>query len=247
MTADRERVLDTARKLLRLKDRAGTPHEALAATRALSKLLDKYRIAVTDLELSGTQSPEALRAEEDRPLYEFKRVKPWKRDLGLVIAKHFGCAYWQRTRKYRRGTSEHSMCLCGRPSDIQLVRSMYTWLTVEIAHLSVTHCRGQGARYTHGWKQGFVAGVGHQLAETRQELKGETGTAMVLYGRQEQAKQFLHDLFDGLGKITWKSKVRPERAAYFAGLEQGAAMPLAPRLQEPKPESAQLSLLEPEP
>lgn len=245
MTEPRESAIDTARKLLRLKDRAGTPAEALAAARALSKLLDKHRIAVTELEMDGSQDAEPFEAAKDDPLYEFKRVQPWKRDLGSVLAKHFGCAYWQRTRKFHTGqTSEHAMCLCGRPSDIALVRGMYTWLTGEIAQLSVTHCRGEGARYSNSWRKGFVTGVDIQLTATRDELQAKTTAAMVLYGREEQAQKYLQSVFEQMGTITWKSSVRADRTAYFAGLRVGKTSPLGPRLQGAEAEPDQLPLLD---
>lgn len=244
MTQDRDNVLSKARKLLRLKERAGTTAEALAAARALAKLLDKHRIEVTELELSAVQQPESFVANKDEPLYEYRRVTTWRRELGFALCKHFGVALWQRTAVYHgERSSDHSMCMCGRPSDIELVRAMYDWLTSEIEALAVSACAGMGRGYANSWRRGFAHGVHKQLEDLRSELSEAHAGAMILYGREEAAKSYLDALLapkkPGEMKpaiIRWRDRSSIDQYGFASGFVRGQSHHLGEHLDAAEPE-----------
>lgn len=238
MDEKRDGILSKARKLLRLKERAGTKAEALAAARALARLLDKHRIEVAELEVADRQAPEGFTANKTQPLYEYKRVTPWRRELGFALCKHFGVALWQRTKLHRKGVpSDHSMCMCGRPSDIELVRSMYNWLTSEIECLSVGACSGMSRSYANSWRRGFAYGVHKQLEDLRSELSEEHPSAMVLYSRQDDARQFLDALLEPKGPgdrkpatIRWRDRGAHDAYGFASGYMRGKQHHLGERL-----------------
>lgn len=228
----RSHAIETARKLLRLRDRAGTPAEAQAAAHALARLLDRHRIAVAELEAGGSQPAEPFVADKGRPLYEYRRVTVWRRDLGLVLCEHFGVACWVRARQRPGHARECAMHLCGRPSDIELVRGLYTWLGAEIVRLGECYCSRRGVRFRSSWQRGFVAGVEQQLRSAREQAKAESSFAMVLYSRGEDARRYMESLLE-LQKTCWRSRADTHQLAYLDGLEQGSAIHLGERIAEP--------------
>ena len=60
-------VLEKAKKLLALRDRAGTRGEAEAAARALAKMLDKHRITMAELQ-AHDGNVESIVADQETPL-----------------------------------------------------------------------------------------------------------------------------------------------------------------------------------
>lgn len=245
MDNERDNVLSKARKLLRLKERAGTQSEALAAARALAKLLDKHRIAVTELELSSGKTNEPFVANKQEPLYAYRRVTPWRRELGFALCNHFGVALWQRTTVYRDSEpSERSLCMCGRASDIELVRAMYSWLTQEIECLAVAECSGMGRGYSNSWKRGFAFGVNKQLESLREELSEAHCSAMVLYGRGDAAKLYLDALLEPKqpgdrkpGVVRWRDRGSHDAYGFASGFLRGKRHHLGEHLAAADPDA----------
>lgn len=229
----RESIVEKAKKLIQLQERAGTPGEALAAAKALAGLLDKHRIALAELESAGAADPEAFVLHRDEPLYAFQRVQVWRRDLCYVLGEHYGVATWQRTRKFRDGRpSDHFICACGRRTDIELLRSMYVWLGAEIERLSASECQGLGGRYANSWRLGFVAGVQQQLRGLREQNCEASTTAMVVYGRSEQALDYLRSQLEKLGTVKYRHRGGHDRWAFQSGFVRGWQQHLGPHLPE---------------
>jgi hypothetical protein len=234
---DRQGAVEKARKLLRLKERAGSEFEAIAAARALAALLDKHRIAIAELEASGQRLPEPFAADPDRPLYAFIRSRPWRRELCFALGDHFGVALWRRTRIWKGGDREHGICMCGRPSDIELLRDMYEWLCSEIVSLSAEQCAGRGPAYANSWRRGFVHGVHKQLASLRDATRECSCVAIELYGRLDKAREYLEALCEG--HVRKRSDSPMNYPAYREGFARGALHHLGPRFgPEPEPPNA---------
>lgn len=236
---DNEHAIDKARKLLRLRDRAGTPAEAAAAAKALAKMLDKHRLDIAELEAEGKQLPEGFMADEKRPLASWKRIEPWRRDLALVLAEHFGVCCWQQGFRRPGQCMHHQLCLCGRPSDVQLVRGMYHWLGAELTRLCIIYCRGKGRRYARSWRDGFVTGIERQLRAARAEVAETDSRAIVLYDRAREARDYLQEMFGKLKTHKWSSKNAVDREGYFHGRDRGEAIHLGDRIGEPSQQELQ--------
>lgn len=226
-------VIDKARKLLQLRERAASAGEAAAAAKALAKLLDKHRLDVAELELDSKQQPEGIVADDKRPLASWKRIEPWRRDLALVLAEHFGVCCWQQGLRRPGQAIEHHLCLCGRSSDVELVRGMYHWLGAELVRLCASACHSKGARYARSWRDGFVTGISRQLHAARGEIAQTNTQAIVLYDRAREAREHLLGLFGKLKPVQWSAHNEVDRQAYFQGRDRGDALHLGERIDSP--------------
>jgi len=222
-------VLDKARKLLNLKERAATEGEALAAAKALAKLVDKHRIEIAKLESAGFQNDEVIALEEDEPLMVYKRKTTWKNDLALTLCDHYGVVFMRRSRV----GGKKKILLAGRKTDIEMVRYMFNWLSSEIERL--TRASGAEGRVAiNSWRIGFVRGLQIQLEEARKEALSDepASVALVLRCRKKEADRWLTK---HLGKElpTIKTQdVSVDPVWYEAGKKKGKVQHLGKSLEE---------------
>ena len=199
-------VIEKARRLLQLRERAATPGEAQAAARALAKMLDKHRISIAELEMQGNREVEPLLADVDDPLICYNRLAAWKNRLIHVLCKHYGVACWRRGkirgRAYDgRRKMAYAMHLCGRKSDMDMVRHMLAWLSTEVERLSRQECEGLGTVSHNSWRRGFVDGLDKQLRMARDDVaEHSSDAALVLRKRLDDANDFLDRAIEDLKK-----------------------------------------------
>lgn len=229
-------VIEKARKLLQLRDRAATPGEAQAAARALAKMLDKHRISIAELEMRGDQDAEPMSVDEQEPLLSYRRLPIWKKNLIRSLCEHYGVACW-RVGKWNsydgrgRRRMDYAMHLCGRKSDMDMVRYMLAWLSTEIGHLSRQECAGMGSISHSSWRRGFVTGLTRQLQMARDDVAtANSDAALVLRKRHDDARDFLRKMID-LTKVK-KSyhHIYHDPAAHAAGKRRGEAQHLGDKL-----------------
>jgi hypothetical protein len=230
-------VIEKARRLLQLRDRAATPGEAQAAARALAKMLDKHRISIAELEMRGDQDAEPMAVDEREPLLKYTRLPLWKKDLIHALCKHYGVACWRNgkvqgyTLRGHRKVS-YAMHLCGRKSDMDMVRYMLAWLSTETENLSRQECEGLGSVSHNSWRRGFVKGIKKQLQMARDDVASTSSdAALVLRKRRDDASDFLHKMVDLTGKPK-KSyhRLYHDPDAHAAGVRRGQAQHLGDRL-----------------
>lgn len=230
-------VIDKARRLLQLRDRAATPGEAQAAARALAKMLDKHRISIAELEMRGDQDAEPMSADKQEPLLRYKRLPLWKKDLVRALCEHYGVACWRngRVRGYdhhgRRRVS-YAMHMCGRKSDMDMVRYMFAWLSAETECLSRQECAGLGSVSHNSWRRGFVAGIKKQLRMARDDVAEQNSdAALVLRRRRDDASDVMRKLIDLAGKPrTSYHYLYNDPVAHAAGVRRGEAQHLGDSL-----------------
>lgn len=231
-------ILDRARKLLRLRERAATPGEAQAAARALAKLLDKHRITIASLEMSGAADAQSMFADKTDPLLTFTRLPGWKSHLIKLLCRHYGVAYWRR--KSTRGADgrgrqlySYAIHLCGREDDVAVVRQMFAWLSVEATRLSHGECEGRGAPSHNSWRRGFVAGIGRQLTGARAEVSTlHADAAMALRNRYDDAREFMRESVEGLRFATRRRKWWHDKHAHAAGKQRGESQHLGDKISD---------------
>jgi len=228
-------VIKKARDLLRLREQAATPGEAQAAARALAKMLDKHRLSIAELEMRGDQDSEDMVADTDEPLLSCSRLAGWKKGLIRILCSHYGVALWRRSyHSWSRGKRKltQAMHMCGRPSDMTMVRYMLGWLSAEIERLSRQECAGMGVISHNSWRRGFVTGLGKQLRMARDDVaENNSEAALVLRKRQDDAQDFLHRAIEGLGKGRRNyHRVYHDPLAYADGKRRGEAQHLGDKL-----------------
>ena len=220
-------VIDKARKLLALRDRAGTPAEAAAAARALAKLIDKHRIGIAELE-AKSETKEQCAIDRSEPLLQWRRLERHRRSLCSALCEHYGVAWWQSTvavgRNGRGNIYHRAVHLCGRPSDIAIVRYMYTWLSVEVERLGNKKRRAIDRK---SFKLGIVLGIQRQLRELRCEVEQEHGLVL-----SDRAGDALAALRRAIKLSTLRSSsTMVSRQAYDDGFRAGKNLHLGERLE----------------
>jgi hypothetical protein len=138
-----EDIRQKIRSLKELERRAGTQGEAEAAARAAAALLEKYRLSEAEVEAAGAEPNEACTID-DEGVYSYRRAERWRVDLLNVVSDNYGVACYRETKFGARADKpkgrarigfDYKMCLVGRPSDILIVRYLYSWLSVEAVRL----------------------------------------------------------------------------------------------------------------
>ncbi len=226
-------IIEKAKKLLALRDRAATQGEAEAAARALAKMLDKHRITMAEIATQKGDT-ETIVADTRTPLIEWRRAVSWRRALVKALCAHYGVASWRAKTfvgfsRGRRRRYKYAMHLCGRPSDVALVRYLFAWLSAELARISDNVCSGRGHSFKNSWMLGFVEGINQQLNAAREEVAKEMGeSALALLDRQQEAHVALEQQVEGL--TTLRYSMRIDGAAHAAGKKRGKAHHLGDKL-----------------
>lgn len=216
-------IIQKAKKLIALRDRAGTPDEAKAAARALAGLLEKHRISLTELE-SGGAPKERIIADTAESIISWLRGTAWRRELLDRLCEHYGVAnwFWQKHAGFTRAGNhrwEKAFHLCGRPSDIAMVRYMFAWLSNETVRLGKNECAGRGRSFSNGWMLGFVDGIAKQLNAVREEVNVDEETALALRDRFKESEEEMYKQVEGLKLHSRSIKFDP--VAHVSGRRRG--------------------------
>ncbi len=162
-------IIDRVRKLLTLAERSGSPAEAaLAATRA-RELITEHRLVEADLSiLGGEDLPEERVIEEQiEGSYGRRKAQQWRVTLAGALAASFKCRIY-----YFSGTGR--IQAIGRESDVQTLRYVQGYLTLEIQRLTEEawaevkeRCAGgelpQPTRWRNSFRLGAVQAVREKL------------------------------------------------------------------------------------
>jgi hypothetical protein len=226
-------VIDKVKKLLALS-KSSNANEAAAAAAAANKLIDQHRLAESELETSDDLHEDIF--EDSDPLYESGRLTQWKSSLACHLAKHYGCAIYNN-----KGYRKNNYKLVGRKSDIEVVRYMFTWLSLEIDRLSDDASRGRGFDrsagkiFSNSFCSGTVAGISSQLESSRKEVaQAASSVAMVrLNQRLSEAMSFMNGNHK-LKKSNSFSGGYLDRNAYEAGKVRGQSIHLGAGLNAAK-------------
>jgi hypothetical protein len=237
-----DHVVETCHRLLALQKRAATPGEAQAAAGALARLIERHRLTMAEIEgVGGAGGPVLMPS----PIYECKRTEPWRRQLIGGLCRHFGVAAWSDVRRVRTSIGRPRVMstkvyLCGRPSDVECVRSMYAWLSVEAERLGLcavpdgTNRRRSRSR-RRSWLIGFANGIYAQFNSAKTEAcaaPGVSSKAIVrLDSRYDEAFAAIEAAFRDVKDAPMRAAT-VETSAFLAGVEAGEAIHLGPRLGE---------------
>ena len=226
-------ILDKIRQL-RALSKSSDINEATAAAAAADRMISKYRISEAEIAIANRTAD--LPAEEDSfVVYETARTIKWKQGLAMMLSNHYGCAIWNDcvfggSDGGRRVTR---LRLVGLQSDMEIVRYMFAWLTLEIERLSKSHCLGRGHVYAQSYCEGAVNGIRIQLNKVKQEEKeaasksAQTTTALAcLDGRLNKAEMALHSLHTNLKTVKTYSHRQFDSTAYKVGEEIGKSIHL---------------------
>lgn len=229
MTID-SNILDRISALFALAENNNNPHESASAAAMAQSMLTQHRLSRADL---AQNSPEKSEKPEIAAgaLFVGKRISDWKKDLASAVCVANGVKlYYQRARadnkSYLRKEYLQSIIMVGMPSDIEIVRYFYDYLTNEIERLTkiaMVNKKISGKRGGNGFKIGAGSTVGYRLWEAYQDTRKEvqdaaksTCTALVaLDSAQEKVNEFYSTIKLG------KGKARPVKSVNMSALSLG--------------------------
>lgn len=212
------------KNLLHLAKNAATDGEAAAAAAQAAKIAEKYRIEIATLDGIGEVEERTVKAED--PLFSAMNNIHWKVDLASYICMYNGCKMliWSTYKKDSFGETKRikEYLLFGKPSDIQVVRYLFAYLSVELIRLSKQVSKGKGKSFSNSYLRGAVQGVKEQLKTAQQEAReGISTTALVkIDKRLADAKAEMNRLFSNNKKIT-STGVINDANAYNRGMADG--------------------------
>jgi hypothetical protein len=169
-------AIEKVRKLLRLAKSNNEHEAALAASRA-QDIVDRFKIETINLSLEQptTAPDEPIRDFGFDPIDEDERRITWKIRLAATLAQQNQCKAY---------TSGGATCLIGRPTDVEMLRELYFWLSMQVEKLLIRECRGCTQNYRVNFAVGVVDTIRKRLKqqriETIAELKVENPLAIVL-------------------------------------------------------------------
>jgi len=216
-----DKILERARALRSLRDKASNRHESEAAARALAALLDKHQIEEASIPAEGGQEP----AIDYEPLYTYRRVVAWKMLLARILCTHYGVALYRRPPTRR--APGYACMMAGRPDDIAIVRYMWAWLVAEAVRL-LEREGGEGRSYRQSWMTGFVSGIKLQLTEARKVAwSGASSTALaVLTSREQRAHEAASRAATITGHEYEPRSTTDDVRGFFEGQARGRAVSL---------------------
>lgn len=166
-----EEAISKAAKLLRLAT-SSNPHEAALAASRAQEIIDRFHLEPASLDLTGD-----TQAKPDEPIKDFGSDPldgahaTWKWRFLSTLLRMNGCKAYKNVGRY---------AIVGRPSDVQVVRYLYSWLCREIDRLTGKHCAGNGRTYCNNFRIGAAETISERLCAqqkvTRQAVVREIET-----------------------------------------------------------------------
>jgi len=202
-------IIEKIRKLRALAT-SSNANEAAAAAAAADRLIQEHRIAEAELHADAPEAP--TRGEA---LYTSTRITRWRSQLAGTLLAHYGCwGIHDRTRVY----GQIVLSVYGTPSDIEIVRYMYAWLSAEAVRL----CKVKGRTERNSWFVGFVAGIHAQLKTSAVTPSAGRSAGLVHLASARQRSEALGRQEHPDSRKTPHSQARVDPTAYDAGKNTGA-------------------------
>lgn len=214
-------ILDKLDQIKALRDRAGTQAEAEAAAAALTRLLTKYNLSITEFEMR-TKGDDTLGSNYVRTDITIENGANWRKDLLHVVATENGCR-----AIFKRGSS--GVIMVGSPTGIGIVTDIYQEF-VALAEVMARRASREPAyaidvvaigarRWRTGYLIGFAQGIWEAMRDARKAAVDETagGSALVIV----QDKALARAVDDLVGKTVSAGKSNVSRDAYNAGRSDG--------------------------
>jgi hypothetical protein len=210
-------ILEKVRKLRALAT-SSNEHEAAAAAAAAERIIQEHRLSEAEVEAGG-EAPTEKASDGHEPITTHaKRAPYWRKYLVSGLSSRHGCATYLRYA----GGGGWAHQIVGRKSDVETVRYLFAWLSLEIDRLAGLH-KGEGRAWLNSYRVGAVAGCLEAMAVAEREIRAQahvTSTAIVrVDARREEAKAALPG---GLGKGSGYNGSINSGGGYAAGKRDGA-------------------------
>lgn len=149
------KIIEKIKKLLRLSEDPTNENVAEAAAAKAQELIQEHNIQGEML----ADKTEVTREAPDWVDFIFlnKRVQPW----AVNLCSHLADCNYGKIGIY----SGQGVKFCGSKMDFDLVKTMYTWIAIQLQEMSVRSCHG--VREGNSYKLGAVATIGKRLKKAK--------------------------------------------------------------------------------
>jgi len=219
---NREKVIDTIQKLLRLREGTSSQAEAESAAAKVQELLFKYNLEMAEVN-SHVPEDERTVGQEEFQTGEGKNEGTWIQQLYWMVSKYNFC--FALILSHPRKKSETKMGVVGRPGSVQAVQYLVEWLIPEARNLAKQSFREyegweKKGKFTRGFLSGFVIGIGGKLYEEwqAQQSRDENCKALVVTSGKE-VKEYVLNRYPFVGRARRSSSSSQD--GHTAGVEAG--------------------------
>ena len=215
-------ILTKVARLRALAANAGTQAEAEAAAAAAERIIALYQIDEACLDMADPTRAEE--PAEGSALWEGSSVKVWLNMLADGLCRDHGCAILIEKKVQGRKTLSTRLRFAGTPNDMELVRYMFAWLSLEIDRLAR---REHGRAAINAFRVGAVQGVLGAMRAARktviEQKTDATSVAMMLVERSDRSKAFIKNKIGGKFKLMSGPSLH-DADAYGRGVSVGEGM-----------------------
>ena len=198
---DREKVIETIQKLLRLRDGTNSQAEEESAAAKVQELLFKYNLEMAEVDAHVPESEKQERVGESfTGVDERKNEGTWVTQLYNIVAQYNFCKVlimgndWEN----RKGSFvPRRITIIGKATNVEIVRYTCEQLLPRIRSLAAQEWKyytGHEKRgmFTRGFLAGCVTGISNRLYEEWQKFQrtDEKSQALVLV-RDAEIKEYL--------------------------------------------------------
>lgn len=175
-----ENIIDRIAKLRRLAT-SNNANEAAAAAAAADKLMQEHGIAEAQLEAAGERTKEEpIKATDPVAQWVGGKTPTWGVMLASGLIRHYDCSCYidPFTRRVdgERWERGKRIVAFGRPSDLENVRYVYAWLSVEIERLAKKNA-GNGRAWINSFRVGAVRGCLDAMRSAKEAAREEARAA----------------------------------------------------------------------
>lgn len=233
--ADREKLLDRIRKMHAKAESCkamGSEAEAASFAGAVQKMLNKYKLEMSDIEFTAFEKAEPI--ERERVESEGKRHRVlWAESLADVIARAHFCRMLVLERS-------DTIILVGRKTDrtvaAYVIQTLHRFASEQSDKEARAFRKQQRAKFGEtswdaknfraAWLTSFVDRIAERYREEERQREAEaktTGTSLVrLTNADAQVRQFMHDVVKPRAARALRSRSSANSAGHEAGRAAGS-------------------------
>jgi hypothetical protein len=214
-----QNVIDKIRQLLALAASTTSEHEAQAALEAATKIAEANRLSMADIKNeAGVAEP--LR-EDDSPLFSCGKICVWQSQIVAGLAVANGCCSYT-VRRRTKGHFTRFVMLFGRPTDMAIVRELWTYVVPALDRAWNHGRRTRGKMDRHSWWFGASNGVCESLDRGKAAARKNATTTSIVWVDQRAlaAAQALSQIHPDM-PTEKPRKVRANEQDYYHGRRAG--------------------------
>lgn len=219
------KIIERIKKLLRLSEDGSNEHVAEAAAAKAQELIEQHNIQ-GEMLIDKEDAPQRGEPDWQGWLFQNKRLQPWAVNLCSALAEvNYGrIGLW----------SKQGVKFCGSRMDYELVKTLYSWIAVQMETMAKGRCKG--VREHNSYKVGAVATIRNRLIKAKKDAEAKMEVEAMeaeMAGKNElvlfrQAIVSLNKYKDEVDKRAdkdlggaWRGGTSADASAYAKGVADG--------------------------